>query len=145
MPFQIIPPKTAIKPPRVGADDVTVSVRRGPAQRGHVLTVSMGLDVALALTWNEGTRVVIAWGEGSHVGKVKIWPQRSTEGLFWSVRANKALDVFKVHTGALPDTYAGTLYRGASVVHEVIRQSVTEPAPFLTLTLPKGFHERGAS
>ncbi|MQX36845.1 hypothetical protein [Roseospira navarrensis] len=142
--FEVIALKHQAKPPPVGAKDVTVSVRVGPSGRGHVLTIAMGQDVAVALKWSEGTPVLILWGTDRDAGKVKIWPQRN-DGPTWPVRANKALDVFKIHTGALPEAFSGRTYRSVRVTHEVIKMSATGPAPFLVLSLPRDFFERGAS
>lgn len=138
--FEIIPPKTGLKSRPVGAGEVAISVRRGPAHRGHVLTFSMGQDLAIALDWRDGTKVVVAWGRDKALGKVKIGPAVG-DGPSWEVRGNKARDVFKVYTGALPETFSGELYSGKRVVHEVIKTAATEPAPYLVVTLPKGFHE----
>lgn len=141
--FEVIDRKWKPARAAVGGAEIAVNVRVGVKGSGYLACFFIGAGVAKRLGWDEETRVSIAWGRDSDLGKVKI--SQWKEGSVWLVRkGNKYCTVFKIHTGTLPDTTRGPVER-ENVHYEVLPGTATGGSSFVVISLPKTFHARKAA
>jgi hypothetical protein len=140
----VIPPtKGTQKKPALKPNEIRLRTRKKPTGGGHYIEIQVGQQVAGRMSWRgDDAPVTLFWGVDKALGRLKIAPEQPDQPT-WIVKPNKARTMWRLCTSALPETFVDEPLDEA-VVFEIIPTAATEPAPFMVVTLPKGFHERGA-
>ena len=136
MPFAEIE-KIKYASPQVGADQVSISTRRLPENRGagrRYPIVRLGRGVLGRVGWFRDCFVRAYWGTGADLGKLRL--ARSQSG--YALRPNKVGTMATVHISALPEGYDRSRDLSHLLVKWRVIDSTRDDPVFVEIDLPKG-------
>lgn len=140
MPFEIARNAKSLGKPKIPADSLAISSRKGP-KGGVYLAFQFGDALAEELGFVEDMKLEVAWGTQEDRGKLRL--RAAEDGAFRLRRNQQSQQLLQFTVSDLPADFSGKTYKRQKVSNvQNLRPTDTKASAHVIVTLPHNFYGR---